>query len=67
MQIEESSIEDFLENNPTFSIDFLYYCDDNFKRIIHENQKKKARKEYQHRYYIEVTKKKREQKRKELL
>lgn len=69
MQTEEVfTEEDFLENNPNFSFDFLYYCDNSFKRIIHENQKKKeARKEYQHRYYMEVTKKKRKQKREESL
>lgn len=55
--------EKILENNPNFTIDFLYYCDTQEHTRFNCKKKKETRKEYQHRYYMEVTKKKRQQKR----
>lgn len=53
--------EELLKNNPNFTEDFLYYCSINRKPQVN-CPTKETRKEYQHRYYVEVIKKKRQQK-----
>ena len=54
--------EELLKNNPNFLEDFLEYSSVG-KNIQFTHPKKETKKEYQHRYYEEVTKKKRQEKR----
>ena len=60
-------IKELLKNNPTFDDDILYYCssDNNVNFLSKSNNvaflnKKEKQKKYQHKYYMEVTKKKRQ-------
>ena len=60
-------IKELLKNNPTFDDDILYYCssDNNVNFLGKSNNvaflnKKEKQKKYQHKYYMEVTKKKRQ-------
>lgn len=67
MEELDEYIKELLKNNPTFDDDILYYCssDNNVNFLGKSNNvafldKKAKQKRYQRKYYMEVTKKKRQ-------